>query len=91
MSETNPLIYKEPPYYGRKAFHYYRGKSLINKEHIQEHPLLEKGTSYHISETNPLIYKETPYYGRKAFPYYRRRSLTNKENIQENLEENPLL
>ena len=37
--EVNPLLYKENPYYGRKAFPYDRRKSLTNKEIIQGNPL----------------------------------------------------
>jgi hypothetical protein len=34
------ILYKETPYYVRKASPYYRRESLISKEHIQDKPLL---------------------------------------------------
>ena len=38
---------------------------------IEENPLLQKETPYHIIEIIPLLIKEAPYYGRTTFPYYR--------------------
>ena len=51
---------------------------------VEDNPLLQKETPYHIIERNPLLYKDNPYDGRKAFPYYTQKSLTNKDIIQGN-------